>query len=64
MRAGLLRDWFELRIAYNSGSLNDETINIDGSQDLYIGAKIGLTPQRGLLPAPLGEGNGTVMLAG
>ena len=49
MRAGLLRDWFELRIAYNSGSLDDETLT-HGSQDLYIGAKIGLTPQRGLLP--------------
>ena len=50
MRAGLLRDWFEVRIAYNSGSLIDETITNSGSQDLYIGAKIGLTAQDGWLP--------------
>ena len=50
MRAGLLRDWFEVRIAYNSGSLIEETITNSGSEDLYIGAKIGLTAQKGWLP--------------
>ncbi len=49
LRAGLCRDWFEFRIAYNAGSLEAETIT-HGSEDLYIGAKIGLTPQHGVLP--------------
>jgi hypothetical protein len=50
LRQGLFRDWFELRIAYNAGSVNDGIATINGSEDLYVGAKIGLTPQRGLLP--------------
>ena len=49
LRTGLCRDWFEFRIAYNAGSLEAETIT-HGSEDLYIGAKIGLTSQHGVLP--------------
>lgn len=47
LRQGLLRDWFELRVAYNAGSFNDAMTTINGSEDLYVGAKIGLTPQHG-----------------
>lgn len=50
LRQGLFRDWLELRIAYNAGSVNDGIATTNGSEDLYVGAKIGLTPQRGLLP--------------
>ncbi len=50
IRQGLFRDWFELRVAYNAGSFNDGTTTINGSEDLYVGAKIGLTPQHGSLP--------------
>ena len=50
LRQGLFRDWFELRVAYNAGSVNDGVTTINGSEDLYVGAKIGLTPQSGFLP--------------
>ena len=50
LRQGLCRDWFELRIAYNAGTFQDSTFSNSGSDDLYIGAKIGLTPQDGILP--------------
>ena len=50
IRQGLFRDWFELRVAYNAGSVTDGTNTINGSEDLYVGAKIGLTPQYGWLP--------------
>lgn len=54
-RIGLFAEWFELRIAYNHGAeitrsagLRDTVFR--GSRDLYLGAKIGLTPQQGWLP--------------
>lgn len=50
LRQGLFRDWFELRVAYNAGSVGDGVATINGSEDLYVGAKIGLTPQSGILP--------------
>lgn len=50
LRQGLFRDWFELRIAYNAGSVRNGVTTINGSEDLYVGAKIGLTPQSGILP--------------
>lgn len=54
-RIGLLADWFELRVAYNAGTglVVAEplgTFTASGSEDLYLGAKIGLTPQEGFLP--------------
>ena len=54
-RIGMLADWFELRIAYNF--LNeqvDDPVNgrmrFRGSDDLYLGAKLWLTEQSGILP--------------
>ncbi len=54
-RVGLFAEWFEFRIAYNHGAEisrltgQPDTV-IRGSQDIYLGAKIGLTPQQGWLP--------------
>lgn len=50
IRQGLFRDWLELRIAYNARSIDSGAPAINGSDDLYVGAKIGLTPQNGFLP--------------
>ena len=50
IRQGLFRDWFELRVAYTAGTENEGPIRREGSADLYVGAKIGLTPQKGALP--------------
>lgn len=54
-RVGMFAEWFEFRIAYNHGAqvarvagLPDDVIR--GSQDLYLGIKLGLTPQQGWLP--------------
>lgn len=50
LRYGILKDWLELRVAWN---YNDETVATDrtaGANDLYLGFKIGLTPQEGILP--------------
>ncbi len=54
-RIGMFADWFEWRIAYNHGSqgvtvggvpITSET----GAEDLYLGIKLALTEQDGLLP--------------
>lgn len=50
LRYGLLADWLELRVGW---TYNDEEVNnvrASGSEDLYLGFKIGLTPQEGILP--------------
>lgn len=50
LRYGILEDWLELRVGWN---YTDETTNgfdVSGSEDLYLGFKIGLTPQEGILP--------------
>lgn len=54
-RIGVLADWFEFRLGYNY--LVESTINADrsrtrvrGSDDLYVGAKLALTEQKGYLP--------------
>ena len=49
IRQGMWRDWLELRLAY-TGLVIDGPIDITGSDDLYMGLKIGLTPQDGWLP--------------
>lgn len=54
-RIGMFADWFELRVAYNAGTglaiaQPLGTFTASGSEDLYLGAKIGLTPQQGFLP--------------
>ncbi len=50
IRQGLFRDWFELRIAYTAVSEDAAGVSVSGSEDLYIGAKIGITAQCGCLP--------------
>lgn len=55
LRIGVLADWFELRIGQNV--LDQERTgpggrgSAFGATDLYLGAKVALTEQRGLLPA-------------
>ena len=55
-RVGVYAEWLELRIAYNFGdvlerSQRTETTNSSaGGEDLYLGFKIALTPQDGVLP--------------
>jgi hypothetical protein len=53
-RIGLFREWFEFRVQYNY--LHEQTDAsgtrgvVQGSDDLYLGAKLGLVEQAGLLP--------------
>lgn len=53
-RIGMFADWFELRIAVFPTDMRTRTAgvetNIDGAEDLYLGAKLGLTPQVDHLP--------------
>lgn len=56
LRAGMLADWFELRVGWNYASgaakaLGGSQQNYHGSEDLYLGVKLALTPQDGALPA-------------
>jgi len=50
LRYGVLADWLELRIAWNYANERADGATPSGSEDLYLGFKIGLTPQEGLLP--------------
>jgi hypothetical protein len=55
LRLGVLAEWLELRVAYNYGDIEEipglgPTTSASGSEDIYWGFKIGLTPQAGLLP--------------
>ncbi len=55
LRVGVLADWLELRVAWNYA---EETVTEfggvrtlqTGSEDLYLGLKLGLTGQAGILP--------------
>jgi hypothetical protein len=54
LRMGVLADWLELRLAWNyghealaTGGVRNST---SGSEDLYLGLKLGLTPQQGIFP--------------
>ncbi len=49
-RIGLLADWLELRIAWNYGDEDYGVLQNSGSEDLYLGFKIGLTAQESILP--------------
>lgn len=49
-RYGVFADWFELRLAQNFGSADDGAARVSGGDDLYLGAKIALTPQEAILP--------------
>ena len=50
LRYGIFRDWLELRVGWNYISQESDSVDTSGSEDLYLGFKIGLTPQEGLLP--------------
>lgn len=54
-RVGIGAEWLELRLAYNHGieriaPVGVHTIDTTGADDLYLGAKLGLTAQHGVLP--------------
>jgi len=53
-RIGVLEDWLELRIGVNyldeNATVGGATTSASGFQDLYLGVKLGLTPQQGWLP--------------
>ena len=53
-RIGMYAEWLELRIAYNYGDVYETTGAVEtvtsGGEDLYLGIKIALTPQDGVLP--------------
>lgn len=55
LRVGMLADWFELRLGYNYIAQYDRTaggprIGTSGSDDMYLGAKVALAKQVGILP--------------
>jgi hypothetical protein len=54
LRVGVFADWLELRAAWNYGveqqSRHDLRQSSSGAEDLYLGAKIGLTQQQGWWP--------------
>jgi hypothetical protein len=54
VRAGLFQEWFEFRVQYNAFSEyaagSTATSFLQGSDDLYLGAKVGLAAQAGILP--------------
>ncbi len=49
-RYGVLADWLEFRLAWNYLEEDVNGVDTSGSDDLYLGFKIGLTPQDGLRP--------------
>lgn len=50
LRYGILQDWLELRVGWTYNVEDTNGVQVDGGDDLYLGFKIGLTPQQGLLP--------------
>jgi hypothetical protein len=50
VRVGVWADWFELRCAYNYAIEQVNGVRDSGSEDLYVGMKIALTGQAGILP--------------
>ncbi len=54
VRAGLFQEWFEFRVQYNSFAESASgpagSFTAAGSDDLYLGAKVALAAQAGLLP--------------
>ena len=53
-RYGVFAEWLELRVGWNYGSategLGPLRGTVSGAEDLYLGLKLGLTPQDGSLP--------------
>ncbi|HUG70137.1 MAG TPA: transporter [Pirellulaceae bacterium] len=50
LRYGIFANWLEFRAAWNYANEQVNGVGVSGSEDLYLGFKIGLTPQEGLLP--------------
>jgi hypothetical protein len=56
LRQGLLFDWLELRVGWNYASATERIsappfeATDHGAEDLYLGFKLGLTPQQGVWP--------------
>lgn len=54
LRVGVLADWLEARVGWNYAVNNERfgplSQTVSGGEDLYLGFKIGLTPQDGILP--------------
>ena len=50
LRQGILTDWIELRVGQSWSSFRESHDSGTDRQDMYLGAKIGLVPQSGLLP--------------
>jgi hypothetical protein len=50
LRFGVYDDWLELRMAWNYVNEEVDGIRSSGADDLYLGMKLGLTPQDGWLP--------------
>jgi hypothetical protein len=54
LRAGMFADWFEFRIGRNfidqRQSVEEVMTTSRGAQDLYLGMKLALTEQKGILP--------------
>lgn len=54
LRVGMFREWFEFRLGYNyfyeKETTGGQSLTLSGSDDLYIGAKVALAEQAGILP--------------
>lgn len=50
LRYGALSEWLELRCGWNYADEVAAGLRNSGSEDLYLGVKLGLTPQEGILP--------------
>jgi hypothetical protein len=50
LRAGVVSDWFEMRLGQTLVSLDEPLESSTGLADTYIGAKVGIVPQHGVLP--------------
>ena len=50
MRYVIAQDWLELRLGWNYASESMNGLRADGAEDVYLGAKLGLTAQDGFLP--------------
>ncbi|AMV20193.1 transporter [Planctomyces sp. SH-PL14] len=50
LRVGVLRDWLELRMAWNFSAEYLPAASTSGAEDLYVGTKLALTLQDGLFP--------------
>ena len=50
LRYGVLANWLELRVGWTYLNQSESLVNTSGDADLYLGFKIGLTPQEGIRP--------------